>query len=165
MASASSEDSVGSAKPAFFVPVSARAALPHGATQCLRVVRVVLLRDRAEPDRDDDGDLETGRCGKLGHFALGTGGAQGLQDGGELSVERLVHGLGARCDDQGPGLGPSALGDADDECVGAQRRRTCGAESESSHGGEFSLPLSCVPVEGWADRARRIVDAAAMRRE
>lgn len=132
-----------------------------GAAQCLAVECRVLLRDRTESDRDDDRDLETVRRVELGHFALGTGGAQGLQDGGELSAERLVHGLGARCDDRALG----SLGDADDECVGAQRRRTGSAESESSHGGEISLPLSSLSVEGWADRARRIVDAAAMCRE
>ena len=41
-----------------------------------------------------------------------------------------------------------ALGDADDEGVGAQRRRAGSAESESSHGGEISLPLSSRAVEG-----------------
>lgn len=92
--------------------------------QCLGVVRVALRRDRTQPDRDHDRGLEAGRSGELGHLALGTRGAQGLQDGGELAVERLVHGLGARCHDQAPSLGSGVLGDADDECVGAQRRRT-----------------------------------------
>ncbi|CAM5480470.1 hypothetical protein STANM309S_05989 [Streptomyces tanashiensis] len=132
-----------------------------GATQGLGVEGLAVLGGGAQADGQDDGGLETGGGGQLRRLTFGTRGAQGLQDGGEPAVEGLVDGLGARGDDQRlPGLR-----EPDDEGVGAQSRRAGSAESESSHGGEISLPLSSVAVEGWADRARRIVFRPGERRE
>ena len=97
------------------------------------------------PTASTTGALRPAGGGQLGHLALGAGRAERLQDGGELAVERLVHGLGARGDDGALG----ALGHADDEGVRAQRRGGGGAESQSSHGGGFSLPLSWSAGSGW----------------
>lgn len=109
------------------------------AAQRLGTERVVLLRDGSESDGHDDGRLEAGRRGQLRHLALAAGCAEGLQDPGECAVVRLVHGLGTRCDDRALG----ALRDTDDDRVGPQAGRRGGAESQSSHCGEISLPLFC----------------------
>jgi hypothetical protein len=111
-----------------------------GLAQRLGVVRGVLLGLGTQAHRHHERRLETGRRGQLRHLALGTGGAESLQDTGEPAVVRLVHGLGARCDDWS-GLGSRALGDTDHDRVGPQAGRRGGAESESSHGGEISLPM------------------------
>ena len=88
------------------------------------------------PTASTTGALRPAGGGQLGHLALGTRGAEGLQHGGELAVERLVHGLGAGGDDDALG----ALGHADDDGVGAQPSRRQSAESQSSHGGEGPVP-------------------------
>ncbi|CAM5536355.1 hypothetical protein SALBM311S_01945 [Streptomyces alboniger] len=123
-----------------------------GLAECLRVEPGVLLGLGAQAHRHHERRLEACRCGQLRHFALGTGGAEGFQDAGEFAVVRLVHGLGARCDDRAFGT----LGNTDHDRVGPQAGRRGGAESESSHGGEISLPLKCAVAEhGWVDRARQ----------
>ncbi len=107
------------------------------AAAVLAVLAVLVGGLRAEAHRHHERGLEAGRRGQLRQLALGTRGAEGLQDAGQLAVVRLVHGLGARRDD-GP-LG--ALGDTDHDRVGPQAGRRGGAESQSSHGGEISLPM------------------------
>jgi hypothetical protein len=99
------------------------------------------VRLRAQADRHHEGCLEARRSGQLRQLALGTRGAEGFQDAGQLAVVRLVHGLGARRNDEVPRPGSSALGDTDHDRVGPQAGRRGGAESQSSHGGEISLPM------------------------
>ncbi len=110
-----------------------------GLAQRLTVVGAVpgAVGRGAQAHRHHERGLEAGGGGELRHLALGTGGTEGLQDAGELAVVRLVHGLGARCHDRSLG----ALGDTDHDRVGPQAGRRGGAESESSHGGEISLPM------------------------
>ncbi|CAM5398223.1 hypothetical protein STENM36S_09487 [Streptomyces tendae] len=116
-----------------------------GPAQRLGVETGVLLGLGTEAHRHHDGRLEAGRSGQLRDLALGAGRAEGLQDAGEPAVVRLVHGLGAR----GDGRAACALGDADHDRVGPEAGRRGGGESESSHGGEISLPY-----EVWCGRMR-----------
>lgn len=101
----------------------------------------VLFGLRAQAHRHHDRGLEAGGRGQLGHLALGAGGTERLQDARELAVVGLVHGLGAGRHDQVPRCGAGALGHTDHDRIGPKTGRRGGAESESSHGGEFSLPM------------------------
>ena len=126
----------GSAKAAFLVPAArGRRCRRRGAAPLVVATRPRRARSRARPPARPE-TLRPSAAGQLGDLALGARCAEGFQHGGELSVERLVHGLGARGDDGALG----ALRHADDEGVGAQRRGAGSAESQSSHGGEVSLP-------------------------
>lgn len=113
----------GSAKAAFLAPASARAATPaarRSVSSANSASASVLSGTAPSPTARTTGALRPHGRGDLGRLALGAGGSEGLQNGGELSAERLVHGFGARCDHGALG----ALRHAYDDGVGAQR---CGA--------------------------------------